>query len=115
MSMAKIIKIPSVYVLDTKVAGVSMTNADGTSRQEIIRTHVKEGDPLHLQPEPDNPHDPNAIQVRTTTGLQIGYLQREVAEKLRMALQNEVTITVTVSWVSGEKMVGVGLRIEMVN
>ncbi len=113
--MAKIIKIPSAYVMDSKVVGVSKENPDGASRQEIIKNEVEEGDLLSLEVEPENEFDPNAIKVLSRTGNQIGYLSRETAERIRSAIQNEVSITVKASWVSGEKMLGVGLRIEMVN
>ena len=113
--MAKIIKIPSVYVYDAKVVGVSKENADGTSRQEIIVNEVAEDDLLSLELEPDNPYDPNAVKVLSKTGNQIGYLGRDVAERVRLAILNEVNITVKASWVSGDKFKGVGLRIELVN
>lgn len=113
--MAKIIKIPSVYVLDTKVVGVSKDNADGTNRQEVIAREVAENDLLSLELEPENPYDPNAVKVLSKSGNQIGYLGRDVAERVRFAILNEVAITVKASWVSGEKYKGVGLRIELVN
>lgn len=113
--MAKIIKIPSVYLYDTKVVGVSMENSDGSSRQEIIRTEVEENDKLKLDSEPDNPYDANAIKVLSRYGNQIGYLNKEMAEKVKPALVNETEIHVTASWVNGEKMLGVGLRIELVS
>ncbi|GAB4252217.1 MAG: hypothetical protein Tsb0034_30970 [Ekhidna sp.] len=113
--MAKIIKIPSVYVYDTKVVGVSMNNQDGISRQGIIKREVEEDDKLRLELEADNPHDPNAIRVLSKHGNQIGYLNREIAEQVKPALENETEIHVKASWVSGEKMLGVGLRIELVS
>jgi hypothetical protein len=113
--MAKTIRIPSVYVIDTKVVGVSMHNSNGSSRQDIIRREVFENDPLKLELEPENPADPNAVRVLSKFGHQIGYLNKEVAAKLQVALQNEIEIHVTASWVSGEEIKGVGLRIELVN
>lgn len=113
--MAKIIKIPSVFVYDTKVVGVSKDNEDGTSRQEIIQQEVAEDDKLQLEPEPTNPYDSNAIKVLSRHGNQIGYLNREIAEKVRLAVDNQTEIHVTVKWVNGEKMLGVGLRIELVS
>ena len=80
--MAKIIKLPSAFVIDTKTAGVSKENEDGTSRQYIIRNHVAEGDKLKLKREPDNQYDPNAIQVLTESELMIGYLPRNIASRL---------------------------------
>lgn len=114
-SMAKIIKIPSVFLYETKVVGVSMENEDGSSRQEIIRMEVEENDKLKLESEPTNGYDPNAVKVLSQYGNQIGYLNKEIAEKVKPALEHGTDIRVTTSWVNGEKMVGVGLRIELVS
>jgi len=113
--MAKIIKIPSVFVYDTKVVGVSKDNEDGSSRQEIIRREVEEEDKLLLEAEPENPFDKNAIKVLSKEGNQIGYLNKEMAETIKPALDNQTEIYVTAKWVNGEKMLGVGLRIELVS
>lgn len=113
--MAKIIKIPSVFVYETKVVGVSKDNTDGTSRQDIIRREVKEDDKLRLMAEPDNPYDPNAVKILSKYGNQIGYLNKEMAETIKPALDNQTEIHVTARWVNGEKMLGVGLRIELVS
>ena len=113
--MAKIIKIPSVFVYETKVVGVSKDNEDGTSRQAIIREEVAEEDKLQLEAEPTNAYDANAVKVLSKYGNQIGYLNREIAEKVKPTLTNETEIHVTARWVNGEKMMGVGLRIELVS
>lgn len=113
--MAKIIKIPSVFLYDTKVVGVSMQNADGSSRQEIIKSEVEENDKLKLEAEPDNVYDSNAIKVLSKKGNQIGYLNKEMAEKVKPALDHGTEIHITASWVNGEKILGVGLRIELVS
>lgn len=113
--MAKIIKIPSVLVYETKVVGVSKDNTDGTSRQDIIRREVEEDDKLRLMAEPDNPYDPNAVKILSKYGNQIGYLNKEMAETIKPALDNQTEIHVTARWVNGEKMLGVGLRIELVS
>jgi len=113
--MAKIIKLPSAFVIETKVVGVSKMNADGSSRQEIIKKEVEEGDKMLLSPEPDNDYDPNAIQVLSKRRGMIGYLSKEVAGRLQNALNADIEINVTATWVSGDKYTGVGLRIELVN
>lgn len=64
----------------SRVVGVTQTNADGGSRQAAIRRHCRDGAPLQLTREPDNPHDPNAIAVRCA-GVQIGYLSAELTEE----------------------------------
>ncbi len=113
--MAKIIKIPSAFVYESKVVGVSHSNADGTSRQEIIRREVAEEDPLFLELEPDNEFDPNAVKVLSKEKNQIGYLKTELAEQVRSALVNQTTVYARALWVNGEKMLGVGIRIELVS
>ena len=113
--MGKIVRIPSAFVIDTKVVGVSQANDDGSSRQEIIRSSVQENDILTLQREPDNPYDDHAVKVLNLQAEQIGYLSREVASRVSFALDNEVDVVARASWVSGEKMTGVGLRIELSN
>lgn len=62
----------------TKVVGVTRRNADGRSRQDVIRDCAI-GDDLLLVPEPDNPADPHAIAVYRSNGHQIGYLDRRLA------------------------------------
>ncbi len=113
--MAKIIKIPSVEVIDTKVVGVSKQNSDGSSRQMIIANYVNESDPVLLELEPDNPFDPDAIKVLITENRQIGYLKREIAPNIKSAIINEAEIHAKVSWVGGKEIKGVGLRIELVS
>ena len=113
--MAKIIKIPSVFVYETKVVGVSKDNIDGSSRQEIIRQEVEEDDKLRLESEPENLFHSNAVKVLSKKGNQIGYLNRDMAETIKQAMVNQTEIFVTVKWISGEKMRGVGLRIELVS
>lgn len=43
-------------------------------------TRIKAGQPLCLEQEPDNPHDPLAIAVRTREGRKLGYLPRRLNE-----------------------------------
>lgn len=73
----------------TKVVGVTDTNEDGSSRQELIAHRLQVGHMLHLVPRPDNPHDPGAVAVmfsyrrwfRERQG-QIGWLNAELAEQI---------------------------------
>ncbi|MEQ9304364.1 MAG: HIRAN domain-containing protein [Marinoscillum sp.] len=113
--MAKIINIPSAFVYESKVVGVSHSNPDGTSRQTIIKNEVAEDDALFLELEPDNEFDPNAIKVLSKNKNQIGYLKSDLAEKVKPALINQTTIYCKALWVNGDKMLGVGIRIELVS
>ena len=63
-------------IITTKVVGVTFED-----RQEVIaRLHI--GDRVWLEPEPDNPHDPNAIMVSRSDGSQIGFLNRHLSKNL---------------------------------
>jgi len=65
------------------VAGVSFTNHNGKSRQEIISRAVKPGMQFVLRPELNNPVVPGAIAVLTPSGEQIGYLQADLGDQVR--------------------------------
>ncbi|WP_421877600.1 HIRAN domain-containing protein [Marinoscillum sp.] len=113
--MAKIIRIPSAFVYESKVVGVSHANADGTLRQDIIAQEVQEDDPLYLELDPENEFDENAIKVLSKNRRQIGFLKAELAEKVKPAIVNQTDISCKALWVNGEKMLGVGIRIELVS
>jgi hypothetical protein len=66
---------------DTKIAGASFQNADGSSRPSIIKK-CEPMELLHLELDPDNPADPNAIAVKRVDGSQLGYLEGRVASDL---------------------------------
>jgi hypothetical protein len=65
----------------SKIAGVSHENANGTSRQEIIR-RCRVGERLTLVCDPQNPVDPNAVMVLRANGEQLGYLAAHLAADL---------------------------------
>lgn len=71
----------AVVAFPCAVVGESHDNPDGSNRQDLIRQWAYIGQPVMLRREPDNPHDRNAIAV-LCSGWQIGYLKREVAERL---------------------------------
>lgn len=62
--------------LETKVVGVTF----GNRQQVILRLSV--GDIVWLRREPTNQYDANAIRVDAADGNQIGYIARELAERL---------------------------------
>ena len=68
---------------DGKVAGMTWSNPDGSSRQEIARTLLP-CDELMLVAEPDNPYDANAVAVFTADGAQVGYLEARLARELTL-------------------------------
>lgn len=66
---------------NTKIAGASSPNADGSSRPSIIKK-CEPMEVLRLELEPNNPGDPNAIAVKRVDGSQLGYLEIRVASEL---------------------------------
>lgn len=71
----------------TTLKGVAAENADGTSRQDIIRALLKEFGrrprlSLALLRERDNPHDSNAIALARGDHGILGHLPRELAAEL---------------------------------
>jgi HIRAN domain len=67
--------------LGLRVAGVA---GAGAHHADALATDaVEPGKPLELRRDPDNPHDPNAIQVHPAEGGdQVGWVPRELAEEL---------------------------------
>lgn len=71
---------PAIFTLEERVAGVTFDN-----RQAVIaRLHVHE--PMILRREPNNAYDRNAIRVENGCGEQIGYIRKELAQRLASAI-----------------------------
>ena len=71
----------------TNIAGVKYWNADGTSRQRVLR-ELPPFTPVKLEEEPENLHDPSAVRVCLQDGRQLGYLPREVARDVMLRRQD---------------------------
>lgn len=76
MSKAKVLRD-----FHTKVAGVTFLNADGSKRQDIIRS-LPVGSDVVFRPMAMKDH-PEAIGVFTTSGKQIGFLGKQLAIEMR--------------------------------
>ncbi len=77
-------------------------------RREIVERYCRAGSPLHIRPEPDNPHDSNAMAVGVirkgyfrSMAHQIGYLPREDAREVKQHLDRGWT---TDAWVFSIKV-----------
>ena len=68
----------SVYT--TPVVGVTFDD-----RQQVVSSLVS-GETLRLRREPHNLHDPNAVRVERLNGQQVGYINRELAGQISLAL-----------------------------
>jgi single-stranded-DNA-specific exonuclease len=99
--------IGSADAFFTKIVGVSFEK-----RQSIV-AGLREGEALELVREPENPHDPNAIQVRFGQ-LQLGFLRREIAKYLAPNMDAGDRYSATVGSVTGggaDKNVGVNVHV----
>jgi HIRAN domain len=116
---------PHFRSIHTKIRGVTKKNPDGVNRQRIIRRCCRRGDALFLIREPNNPVDPNAIQVRRIVysdvpdkprlAEQLGYVSRDLAEKLAPKVDHEGFVLM--AWImnvsGGEDMESVGVNIQI--
>jgi hypothetical protein len=117
--------LPHVRSIHTKIRGVTKENPDGANRQQIIKRYCRCGDALLLVREPNNPFDPNAIQVKRIVygdtedkhrlGEQIGYVSRELAEKLAPKMDHEGFVLM--AWImevtGGESHESLGVNIQV--
>jgi hypothetical protein len=72
---------PELAARGLRVAGVA--GAGAHHAQALASDAVAPGGALELRRDPDNPHDPNAIQVHPSDGGdQVGWVPRELAAEL---------------------------------
>ena len=88
-------KPSKTFGFHTKIVGVTHGN-----RQQLIKS-LKIGDVLTFQREPNNQYDRNAIAIMTTTGEQLGYISKELAEKLAPKMDIGINFEVKVSNITG--------------
>ena len=93
----------------TKIAGVSFENQDGISRQEIIEDleeQVQHNTPilLLLQRDPENPYDPQAVQVLDPQGRPLGFLKRQVSQTIAPLLDQGVQVQCELAQITGQSL-----------
>lgn len=90
----------------TKVAGVSFDD-----RQAIL-SQLKAPQRLTLQPEPENPHDVNALALLASEG-KIGYLNRDLAAVLAPLIRagRRYAVDLTAVTGSGESLYGANIKL----
>ena len=103
------------------VIGVTYSNADGSSRQEIIG-NCRKGDKLILLREPSNPYDINAVKVcapkkpgflsrllrRKPVLSQLGYLSEYVASRIAPLMDEGVPVQAVVNEIEQSEKVETG-------
>ena len=95
---------------NTKVVGVTFGNADGSSRQEIIKA-CKPGDDIIFKPVPTAEY-PDAIGVFNKRGQQLGHLGADLAADLKTNYpNNHMSVTINDITGRGDKNYGCNLHI----
>ncbi len=101
--------------IHSKIAGVTMTNDDGASRQDLIRKLLDDGDMLVLQREPENPYGSTAIAIYYDGMLddfvKLGYIKSDLAAKLAPVMDAGCAVIAEVAEVTGrdEDILGVNI------
>lgn len=88
-------------LIETRVAGVTFENDDGTNRQEILKK-CKPGETIVLEHWP-MPEDEYAVKVLRENGEQLGYIPREDAEDVADWLNSANTVTAKIKRITGGK------------
>jgi hypothetical protein len=108
---AKIIQNYPVYnqnsaddIIYSKIAGVTYKNADGLSRQTLIRNHCRVGTELALIPEDLEGH-PEAIMIYVdgSNNLKLGYVTEHLAVDIKKKLSSGWTATAKITEITGGK------------
>ncbi|MHC5539120.1 HIRAN domain-containing protein [Singulisphaera rosea] len=90
--------------MHSKVAGVTMTNDDGSSRQHLIRRYCRAGQRLVVVREPDNPYDTHAVAIYLARPkASIGFIGSHISPFLGATIDRGGRVDVTISEVTGGK------------
>lgn len=103
--------------IKTKLRSVSVTNPDGSSRQDIIDRFVQPDDYLELEREPQNPYDNNALAAFADIGggkkVKVGYISRELAAQISPLWDSGYLVTCSVLNKTGEEDQTIGVNCEL--
>ncbi len=83
----------------SKLAGVTHFQ-EGNDPQKLLKK-CKPGQELLLVRDPKNKYDSNAIKVYLKTGEQVGWIGRDLAERLSEQIDSGTNIIVTISEITG--------------
>lgn len=96
--------------------GERFDNEDGTSRQEEL-ARCRPGEPVRLVREPDNPHDPAAVAIVSSRGVQLGYVPADRAVWIGSKIDRGYDVRAIVERVKGAHlpgaMLGLVIRVSM--
>ena len=84
----------------SKIAGVSFTNRDGSSRQAAL-ARCRAGENLRLVREADNPHDEEAVAVYSKRGEQLGYVTERANDDVAIWLDDGMRVEAFITQITG--------------
>lgn len=97
-------------LINTKIAGVTFQNEDGTNRQDHIK-RLNKGDILGLELDDNNPYDCNAIKILDKENNILGYIKKTLCADIRAGMKKGWKYEVKVSMVTGQDQQTVGCNI----
>lgn len=105
----------------TKITGVTSDDPiSGENRQAIIDKYVSPGGKLQLEPELNNPYDPNAIKViwkSSSKVFHLGYLNKKRAEEVAAHLKSGRKAKAVIKEITGKddkkKSLGVNIKVDL--
>jgi hypothetical protein len=107
-----------LFPIVLKLAGVTHSNPDGSSRQVLLR-RTSVGDPLFLRREQDNPYDTQAIAVEWKESLGsppliLGYIPGNIAALLSPVIDsNNIDLFCEIAAIIGSSQSTMGLKIRI--
>ena len=100
-------------IINTRVAGVSFVNPDGTERQDIIK-ELTMGERVLLVRDHENEDDYYATQVQTESGQVIGWVPRQKSPEVAAWLELDRLVLGMVASRGGKDLLGVNIDITLV-
>lgn len=97
-------------LINTKIAGVTFPNEDGTNRQDLIK-QLKIEEELILEKEDNNPYDSNALRILNKNKQMIGYIKKTLAQDIRTGMKNGWVYKAKVSMITGQDKQTTGCNI----
>lgn len=81
------------------LTGESFTNDDGSSRQNELK-RCQPNEAVILERQPDNPHDSNAILVRSSRGVGIGFIGKDYNSWIAQRMDKGASVNARIKSVS---------------
>lgn len=97
-------------IINTKLAGVTFANEDGTERQDIIKD-LTMGEQVLLVRDLENEHDFNAVQVQTMDKEVIGWIPRQRSPRVARLMDAGRLLVAAAASRGGRDTLGLNIEI----